>query len=70
MGITNLKSYREYKGYKKTEGHGDFKKIRPDHKSDIPLIAVMLSFPRTEQPFDNVSTEWVVNSVYQELEQI
>lgn len=70
LGITDLKSYREYKGHKGSVGHGDFKKIKTENKSETPLIGVMLSFPRTLQPFENVSTEWMVNSVYQEQEQI
>jgi len=72
LGITDLLSFREYFGFKSKdgkiniEGHFDLKKIRKDHLTNNPLMAIMLSFPRTEQKLDEVSVEWEANPVFQD----
>ena len=68
LGVTNLSSYRKYKGYKddngkKIEGHGDISKIDPKHLTKNPLIGFQLSFPVSKMG-DKASIEYMVNSIY------
>jgi hypothetical protein len=68
LGVTNLSSYRKYKGYKddngkKIEGHGDISKIDPKHLTKYPLIGFQLSFPISKMG-DKASIEYMVNSIY------
>ena len=68
LGVTNLSSYRKYKGYKddngkKIEGHGDISKIDPNHLTKHPLIGFQLSFPISKMG-DKASIEYMVNSIY------
>jgi len=68
LGVTNLSSYRKYKGYKddkgkKIEGHGDISKIDPKHLTKYPLVGFQLSFPISKLGED-ASIEYMVNSIY------
>ena len=68
LGVTNLSSYRKYKGHKddngkKIEGHGDISKIDPKHLTKHPLIGFQLSFPISKMG-DKASIEYMVNSIY------
>jgi hypothetical protein len=68
LGVTNLSSYRKYKGYRDDEGknipgHGDVNKIDPNHLTKNPLIGFQLSFPVTKMG-DKASIEYMVNSIY------
>ena len=68
LGVTNLSSYRKYKGYKddngnKIEGHGDLSKIDPKHLTKYPLIGFQLSFPVSKLG-DKAAIEYMVNSIY------
>ena len=68
LGVTNLSSYRMYKGYRDDEGknipgHGDVNKIDPNHLTKNPLIGFQLSFPVTKMG-DKASIEYMVNSIY------
>lgn len=70
LGVTNLSSYKKYKGYKDTngksiEGHHDIKKIDPKHLTNHPLIGFQLSFPVSKMG-DKASIEYMVNSIYSE----
>ena len=68
LGVTNLSSYRKYKGYKddygkRIEGHGDISKIDPKHLTKYPLIGFQLSFPVSKMG-EKASIEYMVNSIY------
>ena len=70
LGVTNLSSYKKYKGYKDSkgnsiEGHHDIKKIDPNHLTKHPLIGFQLSFPVSKMG-DKASIEYMVNSIYSE----
>ena len=70
LGVTNLSSYKKYKGYKDNngnsiEGHRDIKKIDPKHLTDYPLIGFQLSFPVSKMG-EKASIEYMVNSIYSE----
>ncbi|MDA8845119.1 Z1 domain-containing protein [Candidatus Pelagibacter bacterium] len=72
LGVTNLSSYKKYKGYKdsndnKIEGHHDIEKIDPDHLTKQPLIGFQLSFPISKMG-DRACIEYMVNSVYSDSE--
>ena len=70
LGVTNLSSYKKYKGYKNSkgnsvEGHHDVKKIDPNHLTKHPLIGFQLSFPVSKMG-DKAAIEYMVNSIYSE----
>ena len=70
LGVTNLSSYKKYKGYKDSkgnsvEGHHDVKKIDPNHLTKHPLIGFQLSFPVSKMG-DKAAIEYMVNSIYSE----
>ena len=70
LGVTNLSSYKKYKGYKDSkgnsiEGHHDIKKIDPNHLTKHPLIGFQLSFPVSKMG-EEASIEYMVNSIYSE----
>ena len=70
LGVTNLSSYKKYKGYKDSkgnsiEGHHDIKKIDPNHLTEHPLIGFQLSFPVSKMG-EQASIEYMVNSIYSE----
>ena len=70
LGVTNLSSYKKYKGYKDSkgnsiEGHHDIKKIDPNHLTKHPLIGFQLSFPVSKMG-EKASIEYMVNSIYSE----
>jgi hypothetical protein len=72
LGVTNLSSYKKYKGYKDSneniiEGHHDIKKIDPNHLTNNPLMGFQLSFP-TSKMGDKAAVEYMVNSVYSDSE--
>ena len=72
LGVTNLSSYKKYKGYKdsndnKIEGHHEIEKIDPNHLTKHPLIGFQLSFPISKMG-DRASIEYMVNSVYSDSE--
>ena len=72
LGVTNLSSYKKYKGYKDSnensiEGHHDIKKIDPKHLTNHPLIGFQLSFPISKMG-DRACIEYMVNSVYSDSE--
>jgi hypothetical protein len=72
LGVTNLSSYKKYKGHKDNngntiEGHHDINKIDPNHLTKKPLIGFQLSFP-TSKMGDKAAVEYMVNSVYSDNE--
>ena len=80
FGITNLSSYKKFKGYKNcnkdceknckdhfVEGHKDINKIDPNHITKHPLIGFQISFPFSKMG-DKAAVEYRVNSVYSEHE--
>ncbi len=77
LGVTNLSSYRKFRGYKKKdekgvviqniEGHKDINKIDPEHITKYPLIGFQLSFPFSKMGH-RAAVEYRVNSVYADHE--
>ena len=81
LGITNLSSYRKFRGYKNckknvcekgckkhfVEGHKDINKIDPSHLTKQPLMGFQISFPNSKLG-ERAAVEYAVNSVYAEHE--
>ena len=81
FGITNLSSYRKFRGYKNckknvcekdckkhiVEGHKDINKIEPEHITKKPLISFQISFPNSKLG-ERAAVKYAVNSIYAEHE--
>jgi hypothetical protein len=80
LGVTNLFSYKKFKGYKNcntacekkcnkhyVQGHNDINKINPEHLTKYPLIGFQLSFPFSKMGY-KAAVEYRVNSVYSDHE--